>query len=112
MEFFRISNVKDFTDCSIRSFRVFGKIIAIVRDLDGGFFAIEGGCKHHGADLSQGVMEQLIVTCPRHGWKYDLSTGKCLSNASLPLRKLPLKIIGDEIHIKYEFIENQEELDW
>ena len=38
-----------------------------------------------GGDLSKGTLEGNIVTCPRHHAKFDLTTGKVVSNPKMPL---------------------------
>lgn len=42
---------------------------------DGGYLAIENACPHAGVPLSTGDVEGCIVTCPAHGFQYDLRTG-------------------------------------
>lgn len=40
-----------------------------------GFLAIENACPHAGVPLSTGEVDDCIVTCPAHGFQYDLRTG-------------------------------------
>jgi len=39
------------------------------------YFAIENACPHAGVPLSEGSVDECIVTCPAHGFQYDLRTG-------------------------------------
>lgn len=39
------------------------------------FFAMENACPHAGVPLSEGSVDGCIVTCPAHGFQYDLRTG-------------------------------------
>ena len=66
MDFIKIANVNDFEDKHIKSYSIMGKKIGVVRQDDGEFFAIEVGCKHQSADLTEGKVDGLLVTCPRH----------------------------------------------
>ena len=43
--------------------------------VEGGYLAIENACPHAGVPLSTGDVEGCIVTCPAHGFQYDLQTG-------------------------------------
>jgi nitrite reductase/ring-hydroxylating ferredoxin subunit len=43
--------------------------------VEGGFLAIENACPHAGVPLSTGDVADCIVTCPAHGFQYDLRTG-------------------------------------
>ena len=62
--------------------------------------ALEMSCKHQGADLSKGEMVRGTVTCPRHGWRYDLETGACLEPSNgAPLRFYEVKMVGPEVWV-------------
>jgi len=58
--------------------KLIGKPVGILLTPDGLVVARELSCKHQGADLSAGDRKGTVVTCPRHGWEYDLATGECL----------------------------------
>ena len=75
------------------------KVIAVIKEDNGSFYAIEAMCKHQNANLFTKGYTGTIMTCPRHGWKYNIQTGQCLTEAWASLRKFPLKIEGDEIFI-------------
>jgi nitrite reductase/ring-hydroxylating ferredoxin subunit len=51
-----------------------GVEIGVFRVADG-YLAIENACPHAGVPLSTGEVEGCIVTCPAHGFQYDLRTG-------------------------------------
>jgi nitrite reductase/ring-hydroxylating ferredoxin subunit len=69
------------------SVRIMGKTVAVFSNASGAFFSREMTCKHQGADLTAGLFRGSSVTCPRHGWQYDLRTGECLNRESPPLRE-------------------------
>jgi nitrite reductase/ring-hydroxylating ferredoxin subunit len=48
----------------------------LIANVNGSFYAIENPCTHRGGDLSEGTLEGNIVTCPTHGSKFDVTTGK------------------------------------
>jgi 3-phenylpropionate/trans-cinnamate dioxygenase ferredoxin component len=50
----------------------------LVSNIGGKFYAIGGKCTHMGGDLSKGKLEGNVVTCPRHGSQFDVTTGKNL----------------------------------
>lgn len=76
----------------LRCLRIQGRPVGVVQAPDGNFVARELTCKHHGADLSAGPRQGTVVTCPRHGWEYDLVSGQCITDPSLPLRAYATKI--------------------
>jgi len=97
--FIKLAKIDDFKGQRIKSFSILGKKIGIINRQNGDFYATEVGCKHQGADITQGKIDGHIATCPRHGWKYDLESGECLNHDSPRLRKFELKIEGNDIKV-------------
>ncbi len=99
VKFIRIAHVDDFARQPYRSFSVLARKVGVFKDKDGSFFAREVACKHQNWDLTTGPVKGDILTCPRHGWAYNIRTGECLNHDSTPLRRYALKVEGDEIYI-------------
>lgn len=99
MDYVRIGTTKDFDTRHVRSYTLLGRKVAVVKRKDGSYFAIEGACKHQGADLATGEIRGTVVVCPRHQWQYDLESGQCLNHDSPPLRGYGLEVRGDEIYV-------------
>jgi len=55
-----------------------GEDVALFRRRDE-IFAIGNQCPHQGGSLSDGFVEGDIVTCPLHGWEFDLRSGACMT---------------------------------
>ena len=51
----------------------------LIANVNGNYYAIGNRCTHAGGDLSKGSLEGNIVTCPKHGAKFDVTTGKLVS---------------------------------
>jgi nitrite reductase/ring-hydroxylating ferredoxin subunit len=47
-------------------------------NVDGTIYAFGDSCRHEGGPLSSGLLRDDIVTCPWHGWAYNVRTGKSL----------------------------------
>ena len=58
-----------------KAINVNGKDIALF-NVNGEFFALDNTCLHQGGPLGEGELMDHTVTCPWHGWQYDVSTGK------------------------------------
>ncbi len=95
----RLAKTVDFEKVRLKSYKILGRYIGIIKDEDGSFRAMEMGCKHQGADLSQGIIRNHVITCPWHGWQYDLRDGHCLKGVDTALRPYGIQIIGEDIYV-------------
>lgn len=55
---------------------VAGDQIIALYNVEGSFYAIDGLCPHQGGPLGQGQLDGCLVTCPWHGWKFDVRNGQ------------------------------------
>ena len=97
MKYVKVAKVGDFAAVDMRSYRILARHVGIFRRSDGSFYALEAGCKHANADLTGGRREGQVLTCPWHGWKYDIETGECLWGTKTRLRPYGLRIEGEDI---------------
>jgi nitrite reductase/ring-hydroxylating ferredoxin subunit len=58
----------------------------LIANVNGTYYAVDNICSHFGGDLSEGVLEGNVVTCPNHRAKFDVTTGKVVS--------LPVEALG------------------
>lgn len=71
---------------SMKNFKAEGREILVV-NVNGSLYALGGKCTHMGGDLSQGKLQGIIITCPRHGSRFDATNGKSLSGPKFgPIR--------------------------
>lgn len=42
--------------------------------------AMENTCPHAGGPLGEGTLDGEVVTCPWHGWAFNVRTGQCVKN--------------------------------
>ena len=60
---------------------------------------VENLCPHqHIPVLADGELEGNILTCPMHGWQFDVTTGACV-HASGSLRRFPVQIVDGDVMI-------------
>ena len=71
----------------------------LVALVGGGACAIEDACNHAGASLSEGDREGDCVTCPMHGYAFDIATGRLLRPLGLcgDQRTLVARIEGEDV---------------
>lgn len=51
------------------------RIVALFR-LQDAFYAMDGVCPHQGGPLGKGKLAGCILTCPWHGWQFDVHDGQ------------------------------------
>lgn len=75
------------------------KMIGLFRDGDE-YFAIDDMCPHAGAPLTGGYVENGMVTCRWHAWRFRLSDGAWADNPRIKIGCYPVRIVGDEIQVE------------
>lgn len=73
-----------------------GKTVAVF-NCDGTFYAIDNACKHRGGPLGEGAVSGTTVTCPWHGWEYDVASGGCQTDPSITVQAFGVKMEGDDV---------------
>ncbi len=99
MAFLRAAKKDEIPDGSIREFQVNGTTMAVA-NVDGKFYAINNTCLHRGGPLGQGELEGNVVTCPWHGWQYDVTTGKVTMNPAVGVQAYAVEVRGEDIFIE------------
>ncbi|MEZ6042083.1 MAG: Rieske (2Fe-2S) protein [Planctomycetaceae bacterium] len=69
-----------------------GRIFAVY-NVDGTFHVMDGICPHAGGPLGKGMLRNNIVTCPWHGWQFDVTTGKHCLNDRICQPTIPSQIV-------------------
>ena len=73
-EFNRLANASDLTEGTMKKYQVQDKEILMAR-IEGKYYVVQNKCPHFGGDLSKGKLEGPIVTCPRHGSRFNVIDG-------------------------------------
>ena len=76
-----------------------GKAIALF-NASGTFYAIDNTCLHRGGPLGEGDLEDTVVTCPWHGWRWDVKTGANVNNPAVTLSCYPVTIEGGAVYVE------------
>ncbi len=99
MNYLKLGPTADWDSPEMRVVTLIGKQVGIWRSEDGEWHAMEMICRHQNGDLTRGEREGDIITCHRHGWKYDLSTGACLTRDWASLRRHAIKVEDGELFV-------------
>jgi nitrite reductase/ring-hydroxylating ferredoxin subunit len=76
-----------------------GQIIALF-NVDGHFHALDGICPHQGGPLGKGQLTGCIVTCPWHGFQFDVTTGQHQTSKSLVHPSFPTRVEDNQVLVE------------
>lgn len=92
-EFFKVAAKSEIPNDTGKLVQVGGVDTALFKNKEGQVCAIYAICPHQGGPLSEGGITENVVTCPWHGWEFDVTTGQCTFN---PLIKIPVFKVKEE----------------
>jgi nitrite reductase (NADH) small subunit len=98
MSFVRAAKATDIGPGQIREIPLQGITIAVA-NVGGQFHAINNTCLHRGGPLGQGSLQGNVVTCPWHGWTYDVTSGKVTTNQTAGVACYPVELRGEELYV-------------
>ncbi len=92
--------------------KAFGTTVAIF-NVEGELFAVSNHCPHHGGPLCHGRisgtalpsrpyeyrygLEGRVLTCPWHGWEFDLESGRTIFDSSVRVKTYEAWVEDDKI---------------
>lgn len=77
------------------------QIIALYRIGDA-FYALDGICPHAGGPLAEGELQGTVVTCPWHGWQFDVTTGQHCLNQRLCHPSFHTRVEGNDVYVEID----------
>lgn len=76
-----------------------GSLTIALANVDGKFYALNNSCLHRGGPLGQGELSGTVLTCPWHGWQYQVSTGQVTFNPEMRVDTYPVELRDDEVWV-------------
>ena len=89
----KISEVPNFGSKVVSAF---GREILLV-NVKGIIYAVENECPHQGSPMNAAVVKDGYISCPRHGYRFSLTNGKCAEHPDCTLVTFPVQLDGDDI---------------
>jgi len=98
--FVPVGQISDFTPGKGRMVTVNGRHVALFR-LGDEFFALDNLCLHRGGPICEGPIDTNdVVTCPWHGWSYEIRTGTMVQDPRVGLSKHAVRVEGEIISVR------------
>ena len=81
--------------------------VAVFRTMDDRVFALEDRCPHKGGPLSEGIVHGASVTCPLHGWVFDMATGQAQGADDGQVATYAARIEGGRVLLDASFLQKR-----
>jgi 3-phenylpropionate/trans-cinnamate dioxygenase ferredoxin subunit len=98
----RVARVEDVPEGKVRYAEADGIRLALC-NVGGEFYAIQDVCTHDGGSLDQGELDGKAIECPRHGGRFDVTTGRVLALPPVrPVKTYPVHVENGEIAVEVD----------
>lgn len=98
-EFTTVAKVGDIAEGEGAAYPVNGRMVAVFNS-GGAYQAIDDFCPHMGASLAGGHLQNGIVTCPWHAWRFSVCDGTWCDNPRIKIDAFEVRVAGDEIQVR------------
>jgi nitrite reductase (NADH) small subunit len=98
-EFMKVADLSEVQPGQGKAIEAGGKSIALF-NVDGTIYALDNTCLHQGGPLGDGDLIDDVVTCPWHGWTYNVRTGEKCDDSSIRVSCYPVKVDGEAIMVE------------
>ena len=95
----RVASVNDVPPGSSKEVIVGGRVVALF-NVEGTFHALDGVCPHAGGPLGEGTLAGSVITCPWHGWQFDVTTGTHCLTETIRHTTISVLVKGDDVYVE------------
>ena len=81
---------------------VAGTRLVALFNVDGQVHALDGVCPHQGGPLGKGKLCGAVVTCPWHGWQFDVRTGQHQISPAIRQPTIPVRVENGDVFVHCE----------
>ena len=94
----RVAAVSDVPPGSSKEVLADDKVVALF-NVGGTFYALDGVCPQAGGPLGEGTLRGPIVTCPWHGWQFDVTSGQHQLSNNITQPRFETKVENESIWV-------------
>jgi toluene monooxygenase system ferredoxin subunit len=95
-----VCKLSDIPTNGIKDFVIEGGERVLVANFSERYYAYNGNCPHQGTCLAEGFFDGAVLTCSKHLWQWDITSGKPIGLAEAPLEGYQLEIEDGEIFVQ------------
>jgi nitrite reductase (NADH) small subunit/3-phenylpropionate/trans-cinnamate dioxygenase ferredoxin subunit len=94
-----VAKAADVAPGACRSVEAEGVGIALF-NVEGTIYALDNCCPHAGGPIGEGQLDGPIVTCPWHGWRFDVTTGVRPENPVFTVSRYRVNVVNGDILVQ------------
>ena len=106
-DFVRVARADDIPPGTGKTVDVGGTLVAVF-NVDGTYHAIQNTCRHRGGPLGEGELSGSVVTCPWHGWQYEVTTGGNVADPEIRVERHGVRVEAGDILVSTEALSRPE----
>ena len=72
----------------------------VITNIEHRFAVFRNACVHQGMTLDGGMIDDGVIVCPWHGFRFEASTGECISAPGAQLTPMPTRIDDDRVWVR------------
>jgi len=98
-----VAKLSDFPEGTLKQVKVEGRDDIAIANVGGKIYAMRGICNHRGGPLGKGKLDGSVITCPFHGAKWDIKTGR-LVEFGIELENEPIYrtvVTGGDVFVEF-----------
>jgi nitrite reductase/ring-hydroxylating ferredoxin subunit len=77
----------------------YGEARVALFNVGGTVHAIDDLCPHRQGPLSEGYLDGFLITCPWHGWQFDVRDGRCDTVSRHRVRTYPVRVDETGVYV-------------
>lgn len=97
-EFVTVARVEEVPRGTVKTVYVGDEAIALA-NVDDEFYATQDACLHLRGPLGDGRLDGYVLSCPWHGWQYDVRSGENEFDRALELRTYEVRVEDGEVKV-------------
>ncbi len=98
-EFIKVAEVADLQPGEGKTVMAGDRELALF-NVAGKFHCIDNVCPHRDGSLGGGVLNDKVVICPLHGWRFDVTTGQSPVIPSAKVEAFEVVVTGNDVKVK------------
>ena len=82
-----------------KAYQIHGRTVAVF-NTGSEYYAIDDLCPHMGASLADGDVEDKVVTCPWHAWRFSVCDGTWCDNRTMSIDSFEVRLVDENIQVR------------